>query len=160
MMRQIRSRIPHLDWSLVLTSGPAQTTKQQNLMMPGLTKTPGETEMKMTWKESVYIMCHIIRNDTHVLTSMQELDPGDLATFNRFLPSSDDTSLQPKTRTDGHAGVNLAALILEKIGEHEDRQVVVDRDPSAEPDGSVELPAKVVEAYTRSVLRLPASCGR
>ncbi|KAI9749251.1 MAG: snoRNA-binding rRNA-processing protein [Lichina confinis] len=79
----------------------------------------------------------------------RELVPGDLAIFNRFLPSADDTSLRLEPRTEEQAGVNLAELILEKINEHEDRQVFVDRDPSAEPEGGVELPAKVVEAYTR-----------
>ena len=116
--------------------------------------------MKMTWKESVCILSGIMRIEIHILTWVQELVPGDLAIFNRFLPSADDTSLRLKPRTEEQAGVNLAELILEKINEHEDRQVFVDRDPSAEPEGGVELPAKVVEAYTRSVLRLPASCGR
>lgn len=82
----------------------------------------------------------------------QEIDPHDLDLFNKFVPDGPPDSILPSiNRTDGHGhGTNLAELILEKIAAHEaaqaDKPVVQGGGP---PEDAVELPAKVVEVYSK-----------
>lgn len=92
-----------------------------------------------------------------------EVDPDDLATFNKFNPTFDPATLLQTKGADGEEeeeeaegpGTNLADLILEKIAAHEARdQAAASGFPPVvqEPDHSddaVELPAKVVEVYTQ-----------
>lgn len=74
--------------------------------------------------------------------------------FNRFMPSSTANSIiqsvAPKESEDGQ-GTNLADLILEKIAAHEARQS--GQQPvihgGGEPAEAIELPAKVVEVYSK-----------
>ncbi|PNS17596.1 hypothetical protein CAC42_2991 [Sphaceloma murrayae] len=83
-----------------------------------------------------------------------DVDPNDLAMFNRFNPEFDPaTLLQPEDATsEGGEGesTNLADLILEKIAAHEAAQeqggIAREHD---HPEDAVELPAKVVEVYTQ-----------
>ncbi|GAB7363956.1 hypothetical protein MBLNU230_g4518t1 [Neophaeotheca triangularis] len=93
-----------------------------------------------------------------------EVDPDDLATFNKFNPSFDPaTLLQPSGAEDEESqgpGTNLADLILEKIAaqEAQDQAAASGFPPAAQepdhPDDAVELPAKVVEVYTQVGLLL------
>ncbi|PSK42866.1 hypothetical protein B9Z65_6820 [Elsinoe australis] len=83
-----------------------------------------------------------------------EIDPNDLAMFNRFNPEFDPaTLLQPKDAAgeeEEGEPTNLADLILEKIAAHEAAQEAnggVREDDH--PEDAVELPAKVVEVYTQ-----------
>ena len=88
-----------------------------------------------------------------------EIDPNDLETFNRFNPSFDPvTLLQPKSDVSEKeaqaGGTNLTELILEKIAAHEALQEAgqngqLEVQGGGEPEDAVELPAKVVEAYSR-----------
>ncbi len=76
-----------------------------------------------------------------------------MALFNRFMPSTTaDPLIQSITneeREEGQ-GTNLADLILEKIAAHEAAQT---REPVIQgggiPEDAVELPAKVVEVYSK-----------
>ncbi|KAH8681492.1 Bystin-domain-containing protein [Xylariales sp. PMI_506] len=81
-----------------------------------------------------------------------EIEPEDLDTFNKFLPTDDDPLLkngwggQDLQQTDG-GSLNLADLILAKIAAHE-----AGNDASGEAgpvDEDYELPPKVVEVYTK-----------
>jgi hypothetical protein len=73
--------------------------------------------------------------------------------FNHFMPSSTTDSITQSvaksTKGDGD-GTNLADLILEKIAAHEAGQ---SGQPiiygGGEPEEAVELPAKVVEVYSK-----------
>jgi len=73
--------------------------------------------------------------------------------FNRFMPSSTANSvIQSVVEQDNEdgQGTNLADLILEKIAAHEagpSGQPVV--HGGGEPEDAVELPAKVVEVYSK-----------
>ncbi|KAK3681175.1 snoRNA-binding rRNA-processing protein, partial [Vermiconidia calcicola] len=88
-----------------------------------------------------------------------EIDPNDLETFNRFNPSFDPaTLLQPTLDTDGGTeqgtGTNLTDLILAKIAAHEAQQEGLGDEfeeiqGGGPPEDAVELPAKVVEAYSQ-----------
>lgn len=82
-----------------------------------------------------------------------EVDPNDLAMFNRFNPEFDPaTLLQPKPAdTEEEQGTNLADLILEKIAAHEAQQKDEPRNVvgGGPPEDAVELPAKVVEVYSQ-----------
>lgn len=86
-----------------------------------------------------------------------EVDPNDLAMFNRFNPEFDPADLlQPKSaETEEEQGTNLADLILEKIAAHEaahaGQRDVVGGGP---PEDAIELPAKVVEVYTQYVAKV------
>ncbi|KAF2686880.1 Bystin-domain-containing protein [Lentithecium fluviatile CBS 122367] len=81
-----------------------------------------------------------------------EIDPNDLAMFNKFLPTDDNPIAWPGEAappTEGQS-TDLAALILAKIAEHEAG------NPSqpeiyggGDPEDAVELPAKVVEVYSK-----------
>lgn len=84
----------------------------------------------------------------------QEIDPNDLDLFNKFVPDGPPDPILPSINRadgdgDGH-GTNLAELILEKIAAHEAAQaeepVVQGGGP---PEDAVELPAKVVEVYSK-----------
>jgi essential nuclear protein 1 len=83
-----------------------------------------------------------------------EIDPEDLAAWEKFNPSFDpSTLLDPKNDSQAAGpGTNLADLILEKIAAHEAGAPPADpRDiqGGGDPDDAVELPAKVVEVYTQ-----------
>ncbi|KAI9760158.1 MAG: hypothetical protein M4579_001878 [Chaenotheca gracillima] len=86
-----------------------------------------------------------------------EMDPNDLDMFKRFLPENDDPLF---TQGDGPNGAgeestNLADLILEKIAAHE--AVQSGSGPvqgGGDPEDAIELPAKVVEVYTKIGLLL------
>lgn len=80
-----------------------------------------------------------------------EIDPNDLDTFNRFVPTNDNPIVWPgaEAETSG-PGTNLADLILQKIAAHEAGQTAQPEihGPGA-PDDAVEIPAKVVEVYSK-----------
>ena len=86
------------------------------------------------------------------------MDPNDLNLFNKFMPSGANPILQLKGQFEGQIeeeqqeGTNLADLILEKIAAHEATQ---SRQPPIQgagpPEDAVELPAKVIEVYSKSV---------
>ncbi|KAI9721067.1 MAG: hypothetical protein M1812_002548 [Candelaria pacifica] len=86
-----------------------------------------------------------------------EMNPNDLELFNRFLPSPEDHDIQPRNELGGAdgQGTSLADLILEKIAAHEaaqsDRPVV---HGGGAPEDAIELPAKVVEVYSKIGLLL------
>ncbi|THV88227.1 Bystin-domain-containing protein [Aureobasidium pullulans] len=80
-----------------------------------------------------------------------EVDPEDLAMFNKFNPEFDpSTLLAPESNEEQGDSTNLADLILEKIAQHEASQAQghVIRGGGA-PEDAIELPAKVVEVYTQ-----------
>lgn len=86
----------------------------------------------------------------------QEVDPSDMDLFNRFMPSSSANSIiqsATQRQTDEGQGTNLADLILEKIAAHEAGQI---GQPIVHGGGmledAVELPAKVVEVYSKCAL--------
>ncbi|KAI9841097.1 MAG: snoRNA-binding rRNA-processing protein [Sclerophora amabilis] len=86
-----------------------------------------------------------------------ELDPVDLEMYNKFMPSSDDPLVNQINSADGEQGqgTNLADLILEKIALHEAAQS--DLPPihgGGAREDAVELPAKVVEVYSKIGLLL------
>lgn len=76
--------------------------------------------------------------------------------FNRFMPSSTaDSIIQSVANKDSEdgQGTNLADIILEKIAAHEagqSGQPVI--QGGGEPEEAVELPAKVVEVYSKYIL--------
>ena len=82
----------------------------------------------------------------------EDVDPGDLDLFNKFNPSDGQDAITAPVVDEGDS-TNLADLILEKIAAHEahthSRPVVQGGGP---PEDAVELPAKVVEVYTKFVL--------
>ncbi|GAM89057.1 hypothetical protein ANO11243_070910 [Dothideomycetidae sp. 11243] len=83
-----------------------------------------------------------------------DVDPTDLAMFNRFNPEFDPaTLLQPHVGEEEHndgQGTNLADLILSKIAAHEaSRETDGVSHEFEPPEDAVELPGKVVEVYTQ-----------
>ncbi|KAF2496551.1 bystin [Lophium mytilinum] len=81
-----------------------------------------------------------------------EIDPSDLETFNRFIPTDDNPIVWPGQEAEQSSGpgTNLADLILQKIadaeaGRGEEREIMGGGDP----DDAIELPAKVVEVYSK-----------
>ena len=83
----------------------------------------------------------------------QEIDPNDVNLFNRFMPSSTANGFIESNIQDASEdvqGSNLADLILEKIAAHEafqsGRPVI---QGEGIPEEAVELPAKVVEVYSK-----------
>jgi essential nuclear protein 1 len=73
-----------------------------------------------------------------------------LELFNRFMPTAEDPLLRQGGSEDGAQGTNLADLILEKIAAHEAAQAglpIVQGGGS--PGEAKELPAKVVEVYSK-----------
>lgn len=88
-----------------------------------------------------------------------EVDPEDLAMFNKFNPEFDPSTLL--SGEDQGESTNLADLILAKIAQHEasqgqGRQIV----GGGAPEDAIELPAKVVEVYTQYVLDFNVSRTR
>ena len=82
----------------------------------------------------------------------QEIDPNDTDLFNRFLPSSTaDSITQPTTKigSEDGQGTNLADLILEKIAAHEATADQPELQGGGQLEDAVELPAKVVEVYSK-----------
>lgn len=80
-----------------------------------------------------------------------EIDANDLETFNKFIPTDDNPIHWPGTeqQSSGGGGTDLAALILDKIAQHE----AADPQPhiygGGDPEDAVELPEKVVEVYSK-----------
>ncbi|KAI2618841.1 Bystin-domain-containing protein [Hypoxylon sp. NC1633] len=81
-----------------------------------------------------------------------EIEPEDLDTFNKFLPTDDDPLLthgwggQPSEEAQ-NSGTNLADLILARIAQHEAGQ---DRAHELGPvDDDYELSPKIVEVYSK-----------
>ncbi|KAA6412543.1 MAG: rRNA processing [Lasallia pustulata] len=86
-----------------------------------------------------------------------EIDPDDLHLFHKFIPSGESPVLElNRDNSAGEGqGTNLADLILEKIAAHEAGQAgrpVI--QGGGEPEDAIELPAKVVEVYTKIGLLL------
>ncbi|ORX99410.1 Bystin-domain-containing protein [Clohesyomyces aquaticus] len=81
-----------------------------------------------------------------------EIDPDDLATFNKFIPTDDNPIIWPgEEATPSGPGTDLAALILEKIAAHEASQPPEHAHihGGGDPADAIELPAKVVEVYSK-----------
>jgi essential nuclear protein 1 len=80
-----------------------------------------------------------------------EVDPQDLAMFNKFNPEFDPaTLLAPQEEGGQQDDTNLADLILERIAQHEASQAQGRRIVGGgAPEDAIELPAKVVEVYTQ-----------
>jgi essential nuclear protein 1 len=80
-----------------------------------------------------------------------EVEPTDLELFNRFNPSFDDPILKSRESDEMVQSTSLADLILEKIAAFEAGQAPQANTKEADepPDGAVELPAKVVEAFSK-----------
>ena len=82
------------------------------------------------------------------------MDPGDSALFDKFMPARQSEGLPSLDSNDNGdsklTGVNLADLILERIEAHEaeqqDQGAVQGGGP---PEEAIELPAKVVEVYSK-----------
>jgi essential nuclear protein 1 len=77
-----------------------------------------------------------------------DVDPNDLDAFNRFMPSASNP-FDPEEDEEGQ-GTNLADLILQRIAEHE--AIEGGEKPlmgGGAMEDAVELPAKVVEVYTK-----------
>ena len=76
------------------------------------------------------------------------------------MPTEDDILLDPvkDASTQSGEGTNLADLILEKIALHE---ATTPHEPmihgGGAPEDAVELPAKVVEVYSKYIFRLNLS---
>ena len=84
--------------------------------------------------------------------SRQEIDPNDTDLFNRFMPpSTADSIIQSTTQVGSEDGqvTNLADLILEKIAAHEATADQPVTQGGGLPEDAVELPAKVVEVYSK-----------
>lgn len=76
-----------------------------------------------------------------------------MSLFDKFMPSTSADAVVQATTKDGTEegeGTNLADLILEKIAAHEATQtgqpIVQGGGP---PEEAIELPAKVVEVYSK-----------
>ena len=80
------------------------------------------------------------------------MDPSDLDLFNKFLPPTVNPTFQagPDPEPIVGQGVNLADLILEQIAAHEaahgDKTAPQENE---DPQDADEIPAKVVEVYTK-----------
>ncbi|KAI9833719.1 MAG: snoRNA-binding rRNA-processing protein [Phylliscum demangeonii] len=98
--------------------------------------------------------------DEACVAEQMELEPGDLDTFQKFLPPLHDTSLDPRDgrrpSDGGHGGgTNLADLILEKIAAHEAQGAGLhEKDGRNGVDEAPKLPPKVVEVYSKIGLLL------
>ncbi|MCJ1263006.1 snoRNA-binding rRNA-processing protein [Lobaria immixta] len=90
------------------------------------------------------------------ITDEVELDPHDLDLFNKCISGQQEPLLRSVKQVDEEGqGTNLADLILEKIAAHEAGQageVVIQGGGS--PEDAIELPAKVVEVYSKIGLLL------
>lgn len=82
-----------------------------------------------------------------------EVDPNDLAMFNRFNPEFDPaTLLGAEPAEEEGESTNLADIILAKIAAHEETQTQRKIVGGGPPEDAIELPAKVVEVYTQYAL--------
>ncbi|KZF21258.1 Bystin-domain-containing protein [Xylona heveae TC161] len=81
-----------------------------------------------------------------------EIDPEDLEMFNKFMPSGAQDPIfgnEDEQQAQG-PGTNLTELILEKIAAHEAAQAghpVI--HGGGAPEDAIQIPAKVVEVYTK-----------
>lgn len=82
------------------------------------------------------------------------MDPNDLDMFNKFMPSNNSLPGPSESIEEEEVqGTNLADLILEKIAAHEAAQAgQLPIQGGGDPQDAVELPAKVVEVYSKYVL--------
>ncbi|KAH0558651.1 hypothetical protein GP486_004698 [Trichoglossum hirsutum] len=79
-----------------------------------------------------------------------ELDPNDLELFNRFMATAEDSLLHQGENEESGQGTNLTELILEKIAAHEAAQTSLPAvQGGGPPEDAVELPAVVVELYSK-----------
>lgn len=83
-----------------------------------------------------------------------EVEPEDLETFNKFLPTDEDPLLtngwpgqSSASQEEQGGGTNLADLILAKIAAKESGRDLEEDMPAV--DENYELPPKVVEVYTK-----------
>lgn len=81
------------------------------------------------------------------------MDPNDSNLFDRFMPSTSADAILHATVSKSTAeeqGSNLADLILEKIAAHEATQMGQPRiKGGGPPEEAIELPAKVIEVYSK-----------
>ncbi|KAI9740456.1 MAG: snoRNA-binding rRNA-processing protein [Cirrosporium novae-zelandiae] len=91
--------------------------------------------------------------DEEEIVEEVEVDPSDLALFNKFIPAGVEPTFDtaPNNEATGEGqGTNLADLILEKIAEHEANQGGQPKVlGGGAPEDAIELPAKVVEVYSQ-----------
>ncbi|KAF2028845.1 Bystin-domain-containing protein [Setomelanomma holmii] len=82
-----------------------------------------------------------------------EIDANDLAAWNKFIPTDDIPIVWPGEEAQPSGpGTDLAALILEKIAAHEASDGAVKQPEilgGGAPEDAIELPAKVVEVYSK-----------
>ncbi|KAH3978920.1 hypothetical protein HBH98_101810 [Parastagonospora nodorum] len=83
-----------------------------------------------------------------------EIDANDLAVWNKFIPTDENPIVWPGEEAQPQGpGTDLAALILEKIAAHEasDGTVKQPREilGGGDAEDAVELPAKVVDVYSK-----------
>ncbi|KAH9866047.1 hypothetical protein J1614_008611 [Plenodomus biglobosus] len=82
-----------------------------------------------------------------------EIDANDLAAWNKFIPTDDNPIVWPGQEAQPQGpGTDLAALILEKIAAHEAGGGQVQHPEiqgGGAPEDAIELPAKVVEVYSK-----------
>ncbi|KAJ4376103.1 snoRNA-binding rRNA-processing protein [Neocucurbitaria cava] len=81
-----------------------------------------------------------------------EIDANDLAAWNKFIPTDDNPIVWPGEEAQPSGpGTDLAALILEKIAAHEagGGEVQPEIMGGGAPEDAIELPAKVVEVYSK-----------
>lgn len=82
-----------------------------------------------------------------------EIDADDLAVWNKFIPTDDNPIVWPGEEAQPSGpGTDLAALILEKIAAHEANGGEVEQREimgGGAPEDAIELPAKVVEVYSK-----------
>jgi len=84
-----------------------------------------------------------------------DVDPNDLELFHKFIPTDDDPIKWGSTEESASGGgTDLAALILDKIAQHENGNQSHDIDDFGDQDNMVELPEKVVEVYSKIGLLL------
>jgi hypothetical protein len=81
------------------------------------------------------------------------VNPSDLALFNQFMPpGGEEPTLDlhaPAAPQDERKGTNLADLILKEIAAHEARQGQAEGLEEGVEDEVDEIPAKVVEVYSK-----------
>ncbi|KAF1918536.1 rRNA processing protein-like protein Bystin [Ampelomyces quisqualis] len=82
-----------------------------------------------------------------------EIDANDLAAWKKFIPTDENPIVWPGEEAQPSGpGTDLAALILEKIAAHEASDGAVKQPQmlgGGDPEDAVELPAKVVEVYSK-----------
>lgn len=92
-------------------------------------------------------------DDDELVEEELEIEPEDLATFNRFMPTAEDPLLQHgwggQNREQEEPGMNLADIIMAKINAQEQGAAAQGGADLAPFDEEVELPPKVVEVYTK-----------